>query len=428
MLQVTQEQILQLKEKVSVKIWLIFLLLLGACGDSRGELKDTQPQQDSLQGHISLWKELPIGISETQSSEIQKIIDSRLKEFTQLNPGTKVTIKFIPSEESIAPFVKESQRGAGPNLLWVSLTSKLDQLIESGSLQTLDNYSVDLSSFRPKVLQQVHYQGRLYGIPMNLETQVLCYNKDKVKQLPKTLSELIAQARAGYSVGLHSGFGEAFWGTGIFNDRLRLFDEEGRFNSGESWAKWMEWLKQARDEPNFFLIEEAEELQQLFVQKKLAYITCLSGWIPFLREALGQDSLGITLLPQATNRPATPPLLTDVLLFNRASSPDQTKLALKLAQFLANEEQQKKNQVALPFSIPVNINVTIDRSLYPFQAILYEQSRSGVVLSLAQSGKLGDKLNYLDLLYHKVLGGEIAPDDAVAELNRILDKLRQGSK
>jgi maltose-binding protein MalE len=218
----------------TVKIGLIFLLLLGACEDSQSARTNSQPQEDSLQGNISIWRELPIGLSETQSGEFGEIIRSRLEEFMRLNPGIKVTLKLMPSGESVAPFLKQAERGAGPNLLWLSSTSEIAQLIESRNLQVLDNYQVDLSSFRPEALQQVRYQDQLYGIPTNLETQVLCYNRDKVKELPNTLSELIAQAREGYSVGLHSGFAEALWGTGIFSGRL--FDGVGHFTAGKDWA------------------------------------------------------------------------------------------------------------------------------------------------------------------------------------------------
>jgi maltose-binding protein MalE len=402
-----------------VKIRLIFLLLLSACGDNQSARTNSQPQQESLQGHISIWRELPIGLSASQSSKVEAIIRAQVEDFTRLNPGVNVTVKFIPSGDSFASFVKQAERGAGPNLLSTGFTIGITRLIESGSLQALDNYQIALSSFRPIALQQVRYQGRLYGIPTNLQTQVLCYNKDKVKQPPNTLSELIDQARAGYSVGLHSNFPRAFWGTGIFGGWP--FDERGRFMAGEGWAKWMKWLKEARDEPNFFLIEDAEELQRLFVEKKLAYITCWSGWLPALRDALGADSLGIALLPHATNRPATPLLLADVLLFNRASNPNQTRLALKLAQFLTNAEQQKISQTALPFMIPVNINVTLDHRLYPLQATLQEQARSGVVFSMAQIEKLGENFDYFYLLYQRVLGGEISPDEAAADLTRTIN-------
>ena len=45
------------------------------------------------------------------------------------------------------------------------------------------------------------YKGKYYALPINLETQVLCYNTNKVKHPPKTLDDLVIQARQGYSVG-----------------------------------------------------------------------------------------------------------------------------------------------------------------------------------------------------------------------------------
>jgi hypothetical protein len=59
-----------------VKIWLIFLLLPGACGDSQSARTNSQPQQESLQGHISIWKELPIGLSKTERDNFAAFIHS----------------------------------------------------------------------------------------------------------------------------------------------------------------------------------------------------------------------------------------------------------------------------------------------------------------------------------------------------------------
>jgi maltose-binding protein MalE len=402
------------------KLYLIFLLALSACGDRQNDrTKNSQPADIALQGHISIWKELPDGVSETQGSEHERILRRRLESFARLNPGVKISLEIMSSGESFSPFIRKVERGAGPNLLWLAFNRESVRLIGSGSLKALDGHQIALSSFAPETLQQVRYRGKLYGIPTNLETQVLCYNRDKVGQFPDTLSELIAQARAGYSVGLHSGFDETFWGTGIFSDRI--FDRRGRFTAGEGWARWMAWLKKARNEPNFFLVEGAGELQKLFVEKKLAYITCRSGWIPALREALGSSRLGIALLPHATNRPATPPVRAHSLLFNRASSPKQTQIALKLAQFLTNAEQQEATQLALPFTIPVNVNVTADRRLYPLQATLSDQARSGIALPLARLGQLSSQFDSFDFLYRKVLAGQIAPAEAAAELAKTLD-------
>lgn len=47
----------------------------------------------------------------------------------------------------------------------------------------------------PGPLSTATYQGKLYAAPANSNTQLLWYRKDKVKQVPKTWSDLINQAR-----------------------------------------------------------------------------------------------------------------------------------------------------------------------------------------------------------------------------------------
>jgi multiple sugar transport system substrate-binding protein len=47
----------------------------------------------------------------------------------------------------------------------------------------------------PGPLATATYQGKLYAAPANSNTQLLWYRKDKVKQVPKTWSDLIAQAK-----------------------------------------------------------------------------------------------------------------------------------------------------------------------------------------------------------------------------------------
>jgi multiple sugar transport system substrate-binding protein len=47
----------------------------------------------------------------------------------------------------------------------------------------------------PGPLATATYQGKLYGAPANSNTQLLWYRKDKVKQVPKTWPDLIAEAK-----------------------------------------------------------------------------------------------------------------------------------------------------------------------------------------------------------------------------------------
>ncbi|MEA5536426.1 sugar ABC transporter substrate-binding protein [Crocosphaera sp. XPORK-15E] len=405
--------------KSLLKILLIILLFLYGCSSQPQEISEIEQSSSNLKGEILEWVEIPLGLTKEQSTQFQTIVTDSVQEFMKLNPRVKIVIEFVPSDETLSKFSQQLSRGAGPNLFAVSLLRKqLPLLIRSGYLKRLDQDNLDLSQFRPETLKQVSYQSYLYALPVNLTTQVLCYNKDKIKETPTTLDDLISQARKGYSVGLHSGFRGAFWGAGAFGGKL--FDESGNIILAKNpgWIKWIEWLKNARNEPNFFLIEDTETLQKSLVEEKLSYITCSSDWLPNLTEALGNNKLGVALLPGRENQPATPPLWTVGFIFNGASSGNQHQLSLKLAQFLSNAQSQQRVQVAVPFLIPVNKNVTVDFRLFPMQAVLVEQSKTGVVVSLDQIDKHQAFLQYGDIIYNKVLGGEITAEEAALEITK----------
>ncbi|MEA5512144.1 ABC transporter substrate-binding protein [Crocosphaera sp. UHCC 0190] len=408
--------------KSLLKILLIILLFLYGCSSQPQERIDIEPQKSMLQGEILEWVEIPLGLTKEQSAQFQRIVTDSVQDFMKLNPRVKIVIEFVPSDETLFKLNQQISRGAGPNLFAISLLRKqLPLLIRSGYLKRLDQDNLDLSQFRPETLKQVSYQSYLYALPVNLATQVLCYNKSKIQETPKTLDDLISQARRGYSVGLHSSFREAFWGTGAFGGKL--FDESGNIAlaKNEGWVQWIQWLRNAGNEPNFFLIEDAETLQKSFVEEKLSYITCLSDWLPSLTEALGNNKLGVTLLPGRENQAATPPLWTVGFIFNRASSANQHQLSLKLAQFLSNAQSQQKVQVEVPFLIPVNKNVTVDFRLFPMQAVLVEQSQTGVIVSLDQIDKNQAFLEYGDIIYHKVLGGEITAEEAALQITQVIN-------
>lgn len=413
-----------------IALILATVLLTTSC-NNQSKQQSTNNQPEPLQGQILVWAEMPFRLTEAQSSKIQKLFQDDVKEFRELYPQVQIFFKFFPSGQSLEPFELQVKRGAGPDLLLTYSTIKILKLIKTGALRSLKDSEIDQDRFRPEALKPLLYQGKLYGLPVSLSTKVLCYNKDQVKELPTTLPELIEQAREGYAVGVHSGFPETFWGSGVFGSQL--FDARGRVILAEGgvwakgWAKWMKWLKEAQNEPNFILSSNAEALQQAFVEGKLTYLICPSDWMSYFSEALGKDKLGATLLPGETNQPATPILWAGILLFNQASSPNQTRLALKLAQFLTNVEQQKKAEVAVPI-IPSNKNVTLNRELFPIRATLLDQAQSSVAVSLDDAEKLTVFKNYGDILYRKVLAGEIAPDEAATQLTQIVNGEFQGKQ
>ena len=371
----------------------------------------TKNQFEELQGQILVWMEL----------ENKSAFENNIEEFKELYPQIQIFVKYFSPGESIELFELQAKRGAGPDLLLAYSDYQIVQLIKNKELRAIDEFEIDYSRFSDEMIKQVRYQDKIYGLPIFLSTQLLCYNKDKVKQTPKTLQKLIEQARKGYSVGLVSSFAKTFWGTGIFGGKL--FDDSGRFalSEGGGWARWMEWLIEAKNEPNFILSKKREVLQQAFVEGKLAYLTCSSQLIPYFIETMGPNKLGVSLLPAEANQPATPLLQVGVSFFNSDSTLNQTRLALKLAQFLSNREQQEQTQAAIHF-IPSNQNVTLNRQLFPLRAIMQDQSKNAVSIALDNIEEFKVIKKDGDSFYQQVLQGEMTAEQAAIELTETVNR------
>ena len=403
---------------IGVLIALALLLSVSCSLQPQPQIKNVRDEH--LQGQILVWVQRLSSLSETKSSDKHLVFRDMIDNFNHLHPDIQVLVKFLPASQIWKKFESQVNRGAGPDLLLVSTTPDIVPLIQTGALSAIEKTEIDPSQFRGEALKQVRYQSQMYGLPLYLSTQVLCYNRDKVSKLPSTLAELLEQARQGYSVGVLSGFGETLWGNGSFGGQV--FDDRGRLNlsQGQGWAQWMKWLKEAQNEPNFILSDEVEALQKAFTAGKLAYLTCDSEWLPYFQEKLGRDSLGITLLPGEANQPATPRLRSYSLLFNQYSSTNQHQLALKLAQFMSNIQQQKQVQIELSL-ISSNKHVTLDESLFPLQSTLLQQVRTALALALDNAEIIALVKDYSDIMYQQVIQGDIAPNEAATKLEQAVN-------
>ena len=402
------------------KIGLIILTLSINVACSRQE-NLTENQLEELQGSILLWAEVPPQSTENEIVSNQSALKDRIEEFKELYPEVQVLVEYFLPGESLELFQLQAKRGSGPDLLLVNTSYEIVSLIKKKELRAIDEFEINYSQFSDETIKQIRYQDKTYGLPVYLSTQLLCYNKDKVKKTPKTLQELIDQARQGYSVGLVSSLAETFWGAGIFGGKL--FDDSGRFAlfEGRGWVRWMEWLVEAQNEPNFILSKNKEVLQNSFIEGQLAYLTCSSRLIPYLMGAMGNNKLGVALLPAEANRPATPLLEVGVLYFNRDSTFKQTQLALKLAKFLSSRQQQEQAQASFLF-IPSNQDATLNQQLFPRRSIMLEQSKSAVSIALDDIEELRVLRKDGKIIYQKVLQGEMTPEQAANELSQTINR------
>ncbi len=188
------------------KIGLIALALFLAVSCSiQRKHQITSARAETLRGQIIVWVETSRRLPEAQIDREQKVLRDILENFHELHPHAQIFVEFLPANKIWEQFESQVNKAAGPDILLIQVRPEIVQFIQAGALRAIEDSSIEPSQFRSEALKQVLYQGQLYGIPLYLSTQVLCYNRDKVSELPSTLSELIEQARKGDPVAILLG-------------------------------------------------------------------------------------------------------------------------------------------------------------------------------------------------------------------------------
>ncbi len=417
------KQALKIMQSFPKKVWkflylglLVFSLL--------GIVSCTEPSSfatsNQLQGNLFIWHSL--------ENEIALLLDKAFQEFQQLNPKVTIQSIYIPKERIISHFIEQSQKGFGASVL-IDATRSLPELIETKRLQLINESDLDKSIYYPANINQVRYQGKIYGIPLGSHTRVLCYNQAKLnatndpilRSPPTTLDELIKRAIKGYSVGLISSFEDTFWGISNFGGSF--LDSQGNLKPQlEAWSQWLTWLKQAGTQQNFILVRgDRGVLNKAFTEEKLTYYVCNATEIAGLKIAL-KDKLKIALLPNRNSFHAEPLLYTKIFMINRSASDNEKQLALVLGKFLSNPEHQLQGIVQTQSFIPTNRHVILDKNLLPIESVLLQQAQTSVSFSLDVFAKLLPTFEPAEKLYQSAIAGDITTEQAAQQLTTLIEQ------
>ncbi|MCB0082475.1 MAG: extracellular solute-binding protein, partial [Caldilineaceae bacterium] len=349
-------------------LFLTVLVVLSSALTSCGGLRDSTV----LEGRILLWHAWQGSEAETLNNLIDK--------FHDIYPGITVISSSYAPEDLEHEFRDKSSQGLGPDLL-IGEQMWIPELADELLIQPMDETNIDPERYLSSALTTLRYQGKLYGLPLSVQTWGLYYNKRLVKtEPPHTLDALIEQAEGGVKVAINTNFADAFWGIQAFGGQL--MDENGRvvLNQG-GFTNWLDWLVEAQNAPNIIMSSDGEMLETLFRDGEVAYYVGRSTKLHDFQETFGEDTIGVAPLPSGPTDLAGPFLEAEPLLLSSASSPVQTKRALLLIEFLTNIEQQRK-LAQQTGRIPANPQVRIDRRVSPAVAGFVEQSKSVAPLLL----------------------------------------------
>ncbi|MBV7332021.1 extracellular solute-binding protein [Chloroflexi bacterium TSY] len=433
---------------------ILMLLCLTACfgsavRDSGGRLSN------DLRGQLLIWH--------TWEGEERETLQGIFGDFTDLYPNVNLVEEFYPLDTIEETFQYQVEAGLGPDL-FVAPATWVNQLASQGLIQEIDQEDeVDLDIYLSAALDMLRQEETVYGLPLSLNTFTLYYNKTLLEETqapesssdvftsliqakqstitdtvtlaalddlvtevessqsavevftpPTDLDDLLRQINLGKTVAIRTDFYGAFWGIQAFGGQL--FDEEGRviLNQG-GYANWLGWLQQAQENPNVILNRNADELASLFTSGQVTYYVGSTQELPTLQAALGEEVVGVVRLPGSSNNPAGPFLQAEALLFNRASTKQSQYLALQLAQYLTNREQQRKLALAVG-KLPANNRVNIDPRVNSLVAEFIAQSRTAVPVSLPNIQVFHDLTDYGDDINGQALDGQIGLGEAATSL------------
>lgn len=382
---------------------LVLAMILAGCNFRIGSSDDG----DGFNGPLIFWYS-------TEYLGEQAAVDSVLKRFQALHPNVKLLTKVFPDDASlIKEFITATNSGLGPDLL-MTYSPNLPTLLEKNLVRSFDKSVTPelLQQFLASALVTLSHDGSLYGLPVALDTQGLYYNTGTVTEPATTLDQLLSQARDGKRVAMGGTFLDGFWGFRAFGAQLidPVTGEAALAPGG--FVNWLTWLQQARETPNFVFDSDTNALRKAFGEGKYDYYIGTADQLPELSATLGKR-LGVAPLPSGPRGGAAPFLLTKGLLVNAAAAPAQQELAVELATFMTNPEQQL-SLLRNGLYVPANLNTRISPGAYADIAAFEAQARGGIPWTGA-----GAPIKVLKLFYDtyaRVVEGQSTPGEAVARL------------
>jgi arabinogalactan oligomer / maltooligosaccharide transport system substrate-binding protein len=345
-----------------------------------------------------------------------EVLNIMISQFENLYEEIDVISVYVPSQDIEKKYLREAQYGFAPDLLLAS-NNLIVPLIRLNLLTPLDEvYKVsDLAVFKIAALQSLRSQGKLYGLPLTLDTYALYYNKDLITQPAQTLDQLLYEISLGKVLTLPTTFFGAVWGIAAFGGKVQTPEGQILLNQG-GFEQWLNWLKLIQASPYVYMSSDKTPLLNKFLASEAAYYIGDSKDLAKIRRTLG-DKVAITMLPSGPGGQAAPYLESEALLFNQSSSTKQQGLAIQFANFLTSSEQQRILMRDLG-RIPANDQIRIDSNAettlggFELQAKTSLDFKGNDITRELIFGKGRE-------VYEQVLGGVLSPRTAAQRLTEI---------
>jgi len=346
---------------------------------------------------ITLWH----GWTGAEADALAEVI----KAFQDANPGVTVDTLAVPFDQLKNKYTTEASTGGGPDLL-IGPKDWIGELSQAGLIAPLDDLSakIGLDQLNQSAVDANKFQGKVWAFPESTEAIALWYNKDKVKEAPKSLDELLKQAA---EVGLAQT-------TQFYGSVGLLLAEDGKvldanqacaLDQGKSVVDALTYLKTAKGTPNVIADSDGGKLGAAFKDGKVGFIFDGPWATGDYVKALGADKLGIAE-PIAVGTGKFAPFLGTKNVFLSANSKGGP--ALDFLKFMSEPTTQA--MLTKVGHIPSNPNVKVDD---PFIAGFLKQTASASYFP--NEPEMGAVWTPAGDMITKVIEGKSTPEEAVKE-------------
>ncbi|KOO50701.1 sugar ABC transporter substrate-binding protein [Priestia koreensis] len=320
-------------------------LSLTACGPKDDGKVNSVSKEDSKNKTLLVWED------QQKSSGIKEAIAQFEKEH-----HVKVNVMEKPYAKQIEGLRLDGPAGTGPDVLTMP-GDQIGTAVTEGLIKKLDVGDDIQSLYTDVAMDAEKVDGSVYGLPKAVETTMLYYNKDLIKEeeLPKTLDEwyqydkkvtkngnygfLALFDQIYYAQSVMGGYGGYIFSKdskGTYDPTDIGINNEGAIQGAEVIQKF---YKEKLFPAGIVGAQGINVLESLFTSGKAAAI--ISGpWNiePFTKAGI---NFGVAKLPQLENGQNMSSFV-GVKSYNVSTYSKEPELAQQLVEFLANKENSKK--------------------------------------------------------------------------------------
>lgn len=222
---------------------------------------------------IKLWCHL----TDPEGKEIQKLAN-------EWGAKTGNTVKVtVDKTTTFQSFSTAAQSSKGPDILFGFPHNDLGTFQKANLLDEVPSGVINDSDYSSKeVLNAVTWGGKRYAVPVATETYALFYNTDKIKEAPKTVDDLITQAKAngGFQYDINNFYFSYAWlasnGAYIFKDKDGTLDTTDIGLGNDGAKKGYQFIQDLTQKYNFMKGDiKGDDAKGAFTSGKTAFY--LSG-------------------------------------------------------------------------------------------------------------------------------------------------------